>query len=235
MPTNDLTKDNQTTNHQFTLSEMGIVVVGQNHNPSILNPDFLWRNRIVHESMPLAESNNFSTPLRSHCAFQNGLRIMSELDRIAFTVPFAKEHDAEKNRACCIAAAEKYLRVVPLVQYVAVGVNFTGSFAELDGELTTHNMLKTGEWCKFEGESPVAEVTLLYKLGKRDVNLTIKHANLSSPERNQAVTAHGNFHHAIQAEQRESNLVAIAIVGDWENDLDCFNRLTVNIHKGLQK
>lgn len=220
----------------ITLYEMSIVFVGQNHNPSLLNSDFLWRHHIVPDDMPLARDVPvFSTPMVSNCAFQNGLNIHSEPERILFTVPILEENDAEKSRFLCHTAAERYLRVVSLVNYVAVGINFSGFFADRGGEVAPHNLLRTGKWTKFENISPVANIALAYKTSKRDINLTIKSDIIPEFGNKQKVVARGNFHHAIRAKQGESHKAAIAIVDEWKNDLDSFKILTANVHKGMQK
>ena len=213
----------------ITLRERGIVIVGQNHNPSILNPDFLWRHRIVPEEAALAKSEPaFSTPVSSHVAFENGLHIVSEPGRISFV-----EINLEASNIPCYGVAINYLRTVPLVRYTAVGINFSGFFPALSGELTPHNMLKTGGWKKFEDIYPLTEIGLTYPLVKRTVNLTIKREKIPDLENEQKVIVRGNFHHNIQVEQGESYKVAIANVGGWEDDLKCFETLSDNIVKGI--
>ncbi len=209
---------------------MGITIVGQNHNPSILNPDFLWRNRIVPEEMEIVEDAAMSTPLLSRCLFKNGLHIVSEPNRIAFM-----EKTTEKDGALCHKTAKNYLRIVPLVRYTAVGINFSGSFPGLDGKFAPLDMLRLGGWDQFEDTSPSAGITLIYPLAERTVNLTIQSEKIAGPDSEQKVVFRGNFHHDIRADQGESHKVAIAIVSDWENDLECFRLLTENIAKSIEK
>ena len=214
--------------HPLTLHEMVVVVVGQNHNPSILNPDFLWRNHIVPEEVKLADDEPaFSSPMVSQCTFKNGLRIVSEPNRITF----AEKNPAESNGLGC-DAARTYLRVVPLVNYTATGINFFGSFPTLSSKSALRDMIRTGEWGRFEDVLPSAEIQLTYPLAGRIVNLTIADEKSDDSQSEQKINVSGNFHRDIRANSGESHQVAIAMVSDWENDLECFERLIENLSKG---
>ena len=214
----------------ITLHEKGIVIVGQNHNPSILNPDFLWGHRIVPEEIALVESEPLlSTPMLSQCAFKNGLHIVSELNKIFF----ADKNPGEDN--VCYDAAKKYLQIVPLVHYIAVGVNFVGSFPDLEGKWAPHDMLRAGEWNQFEGVPPSANIALTYQLAGRVANMNIGKGAIAGPGSEQRIIIHGNFHHDIQVDQGESYKVAIANVDNWENDLKDFKIISNNIAKGIKQ
>ena len=76
---------------------------------------------------------------------------------------------------------------------------------------------------------------MTYLLVGRTVNLTIKSDKIAGPSSEQKTVFHGNFHHDIRAEQGESHKVAIAIVSDWEKDMECFKLLAKNITKSMGK
>ncbi len=205
----------------ITLYEMGIVIVGQNHNPSILNPDFLWRKEIVSEETKHNEGSTFSTPVASQCIFENGLQIISEPNRISFL-----KTGIETESPLCYDTAKKYLRIVPLVHYTAVGINFSG----FGDTFAPHNMLSDKSRNKYKGIDPSAEITLTYPLPDTAVNLTVKSTRLEDKEK---VVVHGNFHHGINADEGESYKVAIATADDWRSDLECFEVLVKNIAKSI--
>ena len=215
--------------HQITLYEAGMMIVGRNHNPSILNPDFLWRHGIVPEDLEIAENvPSISTPMTSQCIFKNNLEIVSEPNRVSFIQKnISNENDSDIS--LCYQAGRKYLRTVPLVPYTAVGINFIASFPVPNGSLSLRNMMRPGEWNRFEDISPTTEIVLTYPLPGRIVNLTIGSDDSVSKEK---VFVRGNFHRDIKAEQGESHQVAMAIAGDWENDLGCFKNLIETIAKG---
>ena len=213
-------------NQPLTLTGMGIVIVGENHNPSILNPDFLWRNRIVPKDVNLSyDIPPISSPLQSQCMFENGLHIVSESNKINFLQDNLKEINS------CHETARKYLKTVPLVRYTAIGINFTGLFPVPDGNQAVRNMLQPGEWTQFEDTLPSPKISLAYPIDERIVNLTIES---NAPENEGNVLVRGNFHHNIQAEQGESHRVAITMVDDWESDLKRYKELVQTIIGGTK-
>ncbi len=221
--------------HQIALHDRSIVIVGQNHNPSILNPDFLWRHRIVPEDIALAgDVPPISTPMISRCTFKNNFQIESEPNRIIFSQKCTAENPSE-NSGFCYEVAKRYLRVVPLVHYSAVGINFSSSVPDLDSKLTPYAMLKSGRWDQFESVTPSAEVLLTYHLVDGAANLTIKREQSTDAKHEQRIVFVANFHHDIQVEQDESHKVAIATVDDWEKDRERFTLLVNNIIKNLEE
>ena len=215
--------------HAITLYETGIVIVGQNHNPSILNPDFLWRHKIVAAETKLADkSPPFNTPMASQSTFENGLHIVSEPNRISFV-----ETDIKNGGLLCCDTAKKYLRVVPLVHYTAVGINFFGFFSTRDDTFAPHDLLTDHNRLQYEDVCPSAEITLTYPLADKTVNLTIRNSKLSSPGAEQKVVVRGNFHHRIHADEGESYKVARATIDEREKDLECFNVLVEKIANSI--
>ena len=211
-------------NQPLTLHEVNMVLVGEDHNPSILNPDFLWRNRIVPENMELDDKIPLmSSPPHSQCAFKGGTQIISDLNRITFSQSNPKENNS------CHEIARKYLKTVPLVHYTAVGINIIGLVSVHNGNLTLRNMLRPGKWDQFEDTLPSPELSLIYPLADRNVHLSIKNFTFENEER---VLFSGNFHRNIQAKQGESYRVAITMVDDWESDMKHFKELVSNIIKG---
>ena len=213
-------------NQPLTLHEVNMVIVGEDHNPSILNPDFLWRNCIVPEDLKLDDNiPTMSSPIGSQCIFENGLRIVSEPNRVTFS----QSNPGENN--FCHEIAREYLKTVPLVHYTAVGINFAGSFPTPNGNQSLRNMLRPGKWDEFENRVPSPEISLAYPLRGKTVNLTIKS---DAAENKESVFVRGNFHRDIQAEQGESHLVAMTMVDDWESDLKCYEKLVQTIAKGTK-
>ena len=208
---------------QLTLREIAIVIAGKNHNPSILNPDFLRHNDIVPGGLELADEPPISTPMLSQVVYKGGLRIVSEANRISFVESILGEKTPE-----CPDMARRYLREVPHVSYTAVGINPVGVWSAKE-QLSPAILLKAGKRMQFDGVSPSAEVALTYKLGKRTVNLTVRSDDL------QAVAFHGNFHYGIKAANNESHMAAHAVVGEWEQCVKDFRRLAESIAKEIKK
>lgn len=214
---------------RIILREIAVVIVGQTHNPSILNPDFLRHHDIVPEGLVLA-APPISTPAVSQVAYKGGLQVVSELNRVSFA-----EKILDGQNPACPGAARRYLRTVPLVHYTAVGVNPVAIW-DAKGSVFPAGLLKAGKRMQFGDVSPSAEVKLTYGLAGETVNLTVKTEVLQTPKGVKEIIAfHGNFHHDIKGEKNESHTVAHAIVGKWEKHLEDFRRLTEHIAKEMKE
>ena len=86
-----------------------------------------------------------------------------------------------------------------------------------------------------EDTDPESEVQLIYKLGERIVNLTIKTEFAPTQETKEFIVFHANFHRNIQAGQNESHMVASSMVEKWETDMKDFRRLAEGIAQGMKK
>lgn len=217
---------------QITLHGLGIVIVGANHNPSILNPDFLRYHGIVPEGRALdGAAPCLSTPSFSQVAYKDGLQIVSEPSKISFL-----EDGIGDKPPVCPEMAKKYLQVVPLVQYVAVGINPVVCLSA-PGGLAPAALLKSGEWRQFNDASPNAVVQLEYALGPKKINLTVQASPPGSAKSDAdgAVYFLGNFHRSIEAGANESHRVAASMVDEWENDLNDFRLLTEQISHKMEE
>ena len=65
------------------LHSIGVVVVANYHNPSILNKDFLARRKIVPESWETVET--VTTPAISVIKYSNGVQWMIDQNRLTIT------------------------------------------------------------------------------------------------------------------------------------------------------
>jgi len=66
------------------IREFSVVIAAQNHNPTILNPDFLIRNEIVGADWKLAQAPVCVEPF-AQVQYTNGVSVLSELQKIVFT------------------------------------------------------------------------------------------------------------------------------------------------------
>ena len=97
------------------------VVVGQAHNPTILNPDFLAAEGIVPKSWNWSVSETITTPPLAIVRYSNGTTITVEPHKLQVTDPNA-ENGPHNSKVIEIASA--YVRVLPHVRYTASGNNF---------------------------------------------------------------------------------------------------------------
>ena len=210
----------------MTMQGISVVLVGAAHNPSILNHDFLRYNNIVPDGAVVNAALPYvCTPAVSQIAYEGGLQIASEPNKVSFQEDFSGD-----KRPGCPDVAIRYLKTVPLVKYTAAGVNLYGFFSEEVGE--PENLLKSGARQQYENASPSAEVKLTYSYpSQRFINLTVNQGVAPSAGGNagKGIFFHGNFHKNIEAGQNESYRVASDLVREWESDLEHFHRLAEQI------
>ncbi len=107
---------------QLELLNTAVVVVAQEHNPTILHPAFLASQGIVPEDWQLAEPP-VCTPAFSVAKYENGISFTVDSNR--FLV--AEERPAGNPAASRIPGlAVSYVEQLPHVRYRSLGVNFTG-------------------------------------------------------------------------------------------------------------
>lgn len=103
----------------LVLEQVSVVLVARQHNPSILNPDFLRDNGIVPGGWQ-TRSPPITTEVFAQATFQEGLQFTAEPDKLAITAHARQLKDPVSTLQ---SAAERYVEVLPHVPYTAVGLN----------------------------------------------------------------------------------------------------------------
>jgi len=120
------------------------VVVGQTHNPTILNPNFLEGEGIIPKAWNWKVAETITTPLLAMVRYSNGVAVTVEPNKLQVTDPNV-EDGLDNCKVREITSA--YVGVLRHVRYTAAGNNFQ-SFIQRD----TPNMylrdrfLKDGPW-----------------------------------------------------------------------------------------
>src|SRR5947199_82480 len=96
------------------LLNSSIVVTAESHNPTILHPLFLERERIVPEQWRLAADSVVCTPLMSALRFDNGVQMTVETTKLQVI-----DSSSDDSRSEEIAA--RYVTALPHVRYTGVG------------------------------------------------------------------------------------------------------------------
>jgi len=126
------------------LVQFSFVVVGQSHNPTILNPDFLLNQDIVPASWQWKVAETVTTPPLSLVRYENGVSITVEQDKIQLVDPNVESGPGE-SKVPEIAAA--YVQKLPHVSYTAVGTNFQSLITKDEpGAYLIDRFLKPGPW-----------------------------------------------------------------------------------------
>lgn len=178
--------------------EFSIVIVGQDCNPTILNPDFLLRHNIVPEdwgwrlAAPPITTSPFAT-----VAYDSGVTVRVEVNRFQVTDCRAAE-DIATSKASDIA--RRYIEVLPHVRYTAVGINFR-SLIEIEDPnlLLKQRFLKSGPWDQEARCLQELSLTLAYRYDQGRFILSLESATVTLPMGDQlgqkrGVLASANFH-----------------------------------------
>jgi hypothetical protein len=153
----------------LNIQELTIVVVAKNHNPTILNPDFLKHNGIVSKNWELARPPLCAEPV-SQVVYKNGINIVAQFEKVIFTEMIR----GGKEQIRIPSIASKYVETLPHVDYQAVGINPKGDVFFTKGELDGffwNRLIRPGRWSKFKEETAQVGVRFIYPT--RDGSLTL--------------------------------------------------------------
>jgi hypothetical protein len=177
-----------------TLYRFSSVVVGEAHNPTILNPNFLEAEGIVPKSWGWKVKETMTTPPLAVVKYENGVAITVEQNKLQVT-DLNVEGGLEKSKVGEIASA--YVTILRHVRYTAVGNNFQ-SVIKLDSPYTylKNLFLKDGPWNNVGTDLNAVGIRLVYPLtsGRFTLSIDSGEANLSSDDHRQPVVlSNANF------------------------------------------
>jgi len=121
----------------FEVQNLTIVIVAKNHNPTVLNPDFLKHNNIVPANWELAGPAFCIDPI-AKVSFLSGVNIVAQSDRVSFTEGIA----GKTMEAVSIPEiASQYVSTLKHVNYRAVGINPSGFVTVAEDEKATRDFI----------------------------------------------------------------------------------------------
>lgn len=212
---------------EFRLDELAIVVVARNHNPTILNPDFLRRNGIVPDDWQVAGSPLCADPV-AQVEFASGVTVAAQFDRLVFT-----ERDVGKlpNAARVPSIAAKYLKTLPHVTYTAVGINPQASIAFLEQDrarsFIVDRLVCSSIWDGLSDGPMGASVSLVFPLGERLLTVSVQAVPLEGGKGSTA-QVRGNFHYEpVDHDHDARNARIVAILGRWQAEVSFFEEQIV--------
>jgi len=200
------------------LVNSSVVVLAQQHNPTILHPFFLSAQGIVEKEWKEAEPP-ICTPIISKVRYDNGVEFTAEPGKLQILM---LEPSLAQAKEVLPRLARKYVQTLPHVRYTAVGVNFLGFFqCENSADYLTERFLKTGYWNSAERHPATLCFVLGYDLGDMMLNLRFeggKRQSSPSMEPCKGVVVDTNFHVTFKAD--ESNATDLAL-----RTIDRYNEL----------
>jgi hypothetical protein len=213
---------------EFRWQQLTIVVLAQNHNPTILNPDFLWRNEIVPTDWKVAGSPLCTDPV-AQVSFESGVTLTAHLDRLMFAESNS-ESLAESPVVPSIAIS--YLKALPHVAYKAVGVNPQGLVAFAQPQkaerFAIEHLVRAELWQDLRPRLSRAAVSLTFDLDESRLAVSMQPTTLEG-EDGSAIQVAGNFHHEPDEEDHdERNTKILHSIGRWQDHVRFFRERIVD-------
>lgn len=216
---------------QIGLVELSVVLVANQNDPSILNPDFLRYNGIVDKALKLAQSP-MSTPMVSQVVFEGNISVRAEPHRFVFE----QKGDLLSEDACVVPEfAERFVQTVSHVPYSAIGIN-AKSFRppnEKSRYSVADTLLDGGKWMSFRDVRPDVHLKAVYNYEGRRITLDVGSVGAL---RNDGAVSYGllfevNIHRDVAERDQERRIErASAILGAWKDDISDFNDLVAKFH-----
>lgn len=181
---------------KWRLVQFSSVVVGQTHNPTILNPDFLAQQGIVPKPWGWGDAaETVTTPPLAFVRYKNGVNITVEQNKLQVTDPNVEDGPGQ-SKVTEIAAS--YVQILPHVRYTAVGNNFQSVVPlENAGEEMKNRFLNDGPWKSSPSTLEAIGVKLSYPLekgGRLVLTLDAAEATLpDSADMQPVIVANANF------------------------------------------
>lgn len=204
---------------QWNMVEFSVVILAQSHNPSILNADFLRHNGIVGEHWQPRE-DCLTSPMLSRVAFNDGLAVQADPIRVAFE---QSGDTLAADALVCASAAKGYLKTVPHVRYIAIGMNSKCILRNLPLQRVSDTLRSSGSWTTFKSVVPSLELKATYEMGDKRVTLDVEER---SHESEPITICRANIHRNIDEPNQQMRLNSmLSALDSWKEDLADFRAL----------
>jgi len=202
---------------KYNFVDFSVVITANSNNPSILNQDFLKSNNIISKSWETKGQQICSPPI-SQVEFKEGVRILSQLDKIIF---FEIALNDWPDNVKVIKIAQKYIQTLPHVNYLAVGINLKNTYefpnmTKARGFIVD-KFIKNGPWLK-KGKPPIRTgVNLQLPLSKNHMlNLSIQDIDKKDSKKGIVLVSY-NFHSDITVKGQKQRInKIITTIKNWK-------------------
>lgn len=222
--------------HKVEIQEISIVIAARRHNPSILNPDFLIRKRIVPATWELARPP-ICVEAFSQIVYEDRITITVDFEKLIFS-ELLEGRDPGELRIAKMAGL--YVAALPEVEYLGVGVNPKGHVIFRDDpdaarKYLAAKVLSEGPWSHYGNEPVRVAIRLLYSLERRQAVLSVEEAQAPGELSVSALQFNANFHHDISAVARNIRLRELkSILANWQEDIEEYTKLVEEAFMGLE-
>lgn len=206
---------------RIELLNTAVVVVAQEHNPTILHPAFLTSQGIIPEDWKLAEAP-VCTPAFSVAKYENGVSFTVDSNRFLVAEERPSGNPAESGIS---GLAVSYVERLPHVRYRSLGVNFAGYCLQQSPErLLMERFLKAGPWNAGNHPMKAMGARFVYHVDQAILRVGIDGGQVQlGEESREAVLVSGNFHSELPGGESVESLRTL--IDRWPNRLDAFRSL----------
>ena len=214
------------------LIALSVVLIADNVEPSMINPDFLRNNGIVDPDLQ-TEQPPISTPVFSQVAFEGGLSVVAQPGRFDFT----QRGEALTEDVAIPDIARRFLERVPHPSYKAVGINPMGVRPLDDGSVggVASALIEGGKWMAFEDVLPTVSLKAVYDCENRQIAMEVQDARRREADGSESpgLLFAVNIHRDI-AETDQARRIArlMSILSKWRDDLSDFRNLVAQFNLG---
>ena len=204
---------------------LSVVLIADNIDPSMINPDFLRHNGIVDSRLQTGQPL-ISTPVFSQVILERGLSVVAQPDRFEFAQQGqALTEDAERPDI-----ARRFLEKIPYPPYKAIGINLTGTRLLDRGAANgvADALIEGGRWMAFGNVSPAVSLKAAYHCEGRQITLDVHDAKrrVSDGSESPGLVFAANFHRDISEMNRERRIAKLmSVLSAWKDDLLDFKNL----------
>lgn len=211
----------------FHIDSFSIVVAADNHNPTILNPDFLIRTKMASEDWELREQDPpISTPAFSRVSYKRGLTIVADMDKLIFT---GNAKVVKDELSTLVDLVSSYLNTLPHVNYRAVGLN-PSARRDLGSSGGTANqfferVFKDGPWMQLDSLEAKPRVKFVFKTDSGQISVNVAETGSDSEQSSDVLKFSANYHHELSRnDPGEALKKALEIIQGSRKTLDNFNQ-----------
>ena len=173
-----------------------VVVLGENHNPSILHPSFLKAQKIVPSDWEPQEGRVICTPAFSETRYPNSIIFTVDIERLQIKDERPPE---DVTKSLVTGLATSYVESLPHVPYKAVGINFAVGIEKVDpGPWMIERFIRPGPWNEDDMLSQSVNLQFQYTVNVGSANLSIVPGQFSIENvKYVGVILTANYHQAI--------------------------------------
>lgn len=231
------------TPRRLEIRNVEVSVEAKSHNPSVLNPDFLSRNRIVPQDWRLEGPPVALDPV-AEVSYANGIMVRAQfttLKVIEWIGPGVEGATGEPSGARAPGIVSRYVKVLEHVSYTAVEVTLRGhlEFATKPdvGRFVMEHFVKDGPWSTYGNSAPKLDLRFTHSTDLGEVTTTIGEAFWSPtpPAKNaiappsQAVPVlrlFSTFRRDVKASRPKESVEAItSYLEDWKELLRAYRAM----------